>query len=163
VWAGWSVCDVTCGSGSRSRTRTCDHPPPAYGGDDCVGPDRSTDVCVHNACPGRPYPLSEHVYQKPLSHQTAMPQRLYSVLKTCKRAVGSPRNTPKSPVTPEWRPYSVPIAFYKVANRRGARCVRAVQSPRTPCDGCKKRRGLAFAQGVGQRSVGTMWQRCGVF
>jgi len=34
-------------------------------------------------------------YFKPLSHQTAMPQRLYSVLKPCQRAVGSPRNTPK--------------------------------------------------------------------
>ena len=33
---------------------------------------------------------------KPLSHQTAMPQRLYSVLKPCQRAVGSPRNTPKN-------------------------------------------------------------------
>jgi len=32
---------------------------------------------------------------KPLSHQTAMPQRLYSVLKPSQRAVGSPRNTPK--------------------------------------------------------------------
>ena len=33
---------------------------------------------------------------KPLSHQTAMPQRLYSVLKPCQRAVGSPRNTPQN-------------------------------------------------------------------
>ena len=37
---------------------------------------------------------------KLLSRQTAMPQRLYCVLKTCQRAVGSPRNTPKDPVTP---------------------------------------------------------------
>jgi len=28
----------------------------------------------------------------------------------------------KTPVTPEWRPYSVPTAFYKIAERRGARC-----------------------------------------
>ena len=27
--------------------------------------------------------------------QTSMPQRLYSILKICQRAVGSPRNTPK--------------------------------------------------------------------
>jgi len=32
---------------------------------------------------------------KPLSHQTALPQRLYSVLKPYQRAVGSPRNAPK--------------------------------------------------------------------
>jgi len=29
-------------------------------------------------------------------HLTAMPQRLYIVQKTCQRAVGSPRNTPKN-------------------------------------------------------------------
>jgi len=33
---------------------------------------------------------------QPLSHQTAMPQRLYSVLKTCQRAVGSPGTTPEN-------------------------------------------------------------------
>jgi len=32
---------------------------------------------------------------KPLSHQTAMPQRLYSVLKTCQRTVGSQGNMSK--------------------------------------------------------------------
>ena len=33
---------------------------------------------------------------KSLSHQTAMPQRSYSVLKPYQRAVGSPLNTPKN-------------------------------------------------------------------
>ena len=49
---------------------------------------------------------------KPLSHQTAMPQRLYSVLKTCQRAVGSPRNMHKNINLPviacTQRPHSVP-------------------------------------------------------
>ena len=56
---------------------------------------------------------------KPLSHQTAMPQRLYSVLKTCQHAVGSPRNTPKIIkfasysvyTTSSQRPYSVHTTF----------------------------------------------------
>jgi len=49
------------------------------------------------------------------------------------------------------------------------RCEDAVQSPRTLCGGVyfehayNKRRGLAFAQRVRQRAVGTLWQRCGVF
>jgi len=51
---------------------------------------------------------------KPLSHQTALPQRLYSVLKACQRAVGSPRNTPKiskfSVIACTQRPHSVPTA-----------------------------------------------------
>ena len=58
------------------------------------------------------------LWLKPLSHQTAMPQRVYSVLKTCQRAVGSPRNTPKIlnlPViictTFSQRPYSVHTTF----------------------------------------------------
>ena len=53
VWAGWSECDVTCGSGTRSRTRSCDNPAPAHGGEDCAGADHNTDVCVLNTCPGR--------------------------------------------------------------------------------------------------------------
>ena len=56
---------------------------------------------------------------KPLSHQTAMPQRVYSVLKTCQRAVGPPRNTPKNIkiasysvyTTSSQRPYSVHTTF----------------------------------------------------
>ena len=56
---------------------------------------------------------------KPLSHQTAMPQRLYSVQKPCQRAVGSPQNTPKNItfvshsvyITSSQRPYSVHTTF----------------------------------------------------
>ena len=55
---------------------------------------------------------------KPLSHQTAMPQHLYSVRKPCQRAVGSPRNTPKISnisysvyTTSSQRPYSVYTTF----------------------------------------------------
>jgi len=62
VWASWSECDVICGIGSRSRPRTCDNPPPANGGDDCVGSDHSTDVCVLNTCPGIQYPACEDIY-----------------------------------------------------------------------------------------------------
>ena len=56
---------------------------------------------------------------KPLSHQTAMPQRLYNVQKPCQRAVVSPRNTPKNIIifsysvytTSSQRPYSVHATF----------------------------------------------------
>jgi len=57
---------------------------------------------------------SRGFFFKPLSHQTAMPQRLHSVLKSCQRAVGSPRNTPKisnlSVIGCTQRPHSVPTA-----------------------------------------------------
>ena len=56
---------------------------------------------------------------KPLSHQTALPQRLHNVLKQCQRAVGSPRNTRKNIkfvcysvyTTSSQRPYSVHTTF----------------------------------------------------
>ena len=67
---------------------------------------------IHNSIRGN-IPLQP--YLKPLSHQTAMPQRLYSVLKPCQRAVGSPRNTPKilnlSVIACTQRPHSVYTAY----------------------------------------------------
>ena len=46
--------------------------------------------------------------------------------------------TRKTPVTPEWRPYSVPTAFKKIAERRGARC------------------------GNASNAVQTLWKRCAI-
>ena len=44
----------------------------------------------------------------------------------------------KTPVTPEWRPYSVPTAFEKIAERRAARCANA------------------------SNAVQTLWKRCAI-
>ena len=52
AWEGWGQCDVTCGSGSRARTRRCDAPPPQHGGDDCPGDAVQTTTCDMNTCPG---------------------------------------------------------------------------------------------------------------
>jgi len=56
----------------------------------------------------------------PLSHQTSMPQRLYSVLKPCQLAVGSPLNTPLISNLPviacTQRPHSVPTASTRRSN-----------------------------------------------
>jgi len=46
--------------------------------------------------------------------------------------------TLKPPVTPEWRPYSVPTAFKKIVERRGARCANA------------------------SNAVQTLWKRCAI-
>ncbi|CAH1243399.1 PTPRT [Branchiostoma lanceolatum] len=44
-WDDWSPCSLSCGNGTRTRTRTCDSPNPAYGGQDCAGAESETQAC----------------------------------------------------------------------------------------------------------------------
>ncbi|NXQ90343.1 ATS14 metalloproteinase, partial [Nyctibius grandis] len=56
-WSSWSKfgsCSRTCGGGVRSRSRSCDNPPPAYGGHHCPGATYEHQVCNAEECPG-PY------------------------------------------------------------------------------------------------------------
>nr|XP_046148531.1 semaphorin-5A isoform X2 [Oncorhynchus gorbuscha] len=50
-WSGWSKCSVTCGGGHYMRTRTCNNPPPAYGGDICLGLHTEEALCNTQSCP----------------------------------------------------------------------------------------------------------------
>ncbi|XP_078346340.1 uncharacterized protein LOC144631705 isoform X1 [Oculina patagonica] len=52
-WNEWSTCTVSCGLGTRARSRKCDNPTPQYGGKDCsvLGPSFETDYCNSNDCP----------------------------------------------------------------------------------------------------------------
>jgi len=83
----------------------------------------------------------------------------------------------KTPVTPEWRPYSVPTALKKLQNAE----VRAVQTPATPCKRCAnavqtlcnrlERNEAAFILSMLKTNAAawrfhsvldsTLWQRCG--
>lgn len=51
-WSKWSKCSVTCGRGSRTRTRECTNPPPQYGGKECsdLVPVNDTQGCNTTAC-----------------------------------------------------------------------------------------------------------------
>ena len=53
-WTDWSDCSVTCGGGKTYRTRTCDNPKPANGGEDCIDKDGTAEemLCAPNPCPG---------------------------------------------------------------------------------------------------------------
>ncbi|NXO05400.1 ATS14 metalloproteinase, partial [Rhinopomastus cyanomelas] len=54
-WSSWSKfgsCSRTCGGGVRSRSRSCDNPPPAYGGRLCPGAVYEYQVCNSEECPG---------------------------------------------------------------------------------------------------------------
>ena len=46
---------MTCGSGIRNRSRTCDNPAPAYGGQNCTGNEFNTSACDSNECDGKNY------------------------------------------------------------------------------------------------------------
>ncbi|XP_045165423.2 coadhesin-like [Mercenaria mercenaria] len=53
-WFPWSPCSVSCGTGTKSRLRTCSNPKPLHGGDYCVGEFEETSTCKTSddpACP----------------------------------------------------------------------------------------------------------------
>lgn len=45
IWSQWSLCDATCGEGSRIRTRACEN------GDDCPGNPGESEQCQIKVCP----------------------------------------------------------------------------------------------------------------
>nr|XP_054098923.1 A disintegrin and metalloproteinase with thrombospondin motifs 14 isoform X4 [Callithrix jacchus] len=56
-WSSWTKfgsCSRSCGGGVQSRSRSCNNPPPAYGGRPCLGPMFEYQVCNSEECPG-PY------------------------------------------------------------------------------------------------------------
>uniref|UniRef100_A0A7M5UXN5 NIDO domain-containing protein n=1 Tax=Clytia hemisphaerica TaxID=252671 RepID=A0A7M5UXN5_9CNID len=51
-WSNWTECDKPCGVGFQNRSRVCDDPAPAHGGNDCVGTLTSQrQICNTNYCP----------------------------------------------------------------------------------------------------------------
>ncbi|XP_069104021.1 coadhesin-like isoform X2 [Argopecten irradians] len=50
-WNPWTDCSESCGNGTRNRNRICDYPPPAFGGNDCVGFNSEEELCMLQYCP----------------------------------------------------------------------------------------------------------------
>ena len=44
-WGAWSPCTGSCGAATRTRTRSCDDPPPTSKGKFCVGRSNQTMAC----------------------------------------------------------------------------------------------------------------------
>ncbi|XP_048584552.1 SCO-spondin isoform X3 [Nematostella vectensis] len=53
TWSNWTKCSVTCGNGTKTRSRNCTNPEPLHGGNNCtnLGPNSQTIMCDHQACP----------------------------------------------------------------------------------------------------------------
>uniref|UniRef100_A0AAV2KYV0 Ig-like domain-containing protein n=1 Tax=Knipowitschia caucasica TaxID=637954 RepID=A0AAV2KYV0_KNICA len=51
-WVTWAACSVSCGGGTRQRTRLCASPAPLHSGRQCEGSDVQVDFCNSNPCPG---------------------------------------------------------------------------------------------------------------
>lgn len=50
-WVSWGACSVSCGGGTRQRTRLCASPAPQNGGRQCEGNDVHIDFCNSEPCP----------------------------------------------------------------------------------------------------------------
>ncbi|CAH1785586.1 unnamed protein product, partial [Owenia fusiformis] len=51
-WTAWEQCSTTCGVGEKIRTRECNNPAPAYGGDECIADDLTEQMsCKVQECP----------------------------------------------------------------------------------------------------------------
>uniref|UniRef100_A0A4W3JWV4 Hemicentin 1 n=1 Tax=Callorhinchus milii TaxID=7868 RepID=A0A4W3JWV4_CALMI len=50
-WSSWTACSMSCGGGTRQRTRACSDPPPQNGGRQCEGNDVQIDFCNSDRCP----------------------------------------------------------------------------------------------------------------
>ncbi|XP_067022316.1 A disintegrin and metalloproteinase with thrombospondin motifs adt-1-like isoform X5 [Acropora muricata] len=51
LWKPWGPCSLTCAGGVQRRTRTCNNPPPKYGGKNCEGNALQTQSCNRAPCP----------------------------------------------------------------------------------------------------------------
>ncbi|XP_041643226.1 A disintegrin and metalloproteinase with thrombospondin motifs 13 isoform X2 [Cheilinus undulatus] len=52
-WSSWSEftpCSRSCGGGVTHRTRKCNNPRPAFGGNECEGPDIEAELCHQQPC-----------------------------------------------------------------------------------------------------------------
>lgn len=52
-WVSWGACSVSCGGGTRQRTRLCANPAPKHGGRQCEGNDVHIDFCNTEPCPSK--------------------------------------------------------------------------------------------------------------
>ena len=53
AWGAWGACSEPCGGGRKTKTRSCNNPPPSNGGKRCQGISSSWIQCNTQPCPGK--------------------------------------------------------------------------------------------------------------
>ncbi|XP_064646659.1 uncharacterized protein LOC135499675 isoform X2 [Lineus longissimus] len=51
VWSSYGACSMTCGGGTKKRTRQCKNPAPKNGGNTCHGNSEESKSCADGQCP----------------------------------------------------------------------------------------------------------------
>ena len=52
-WSSWGSCSKSCGTGSQSKSRSCNNPAPQHGGASCSGSSSATQNCNTHNCPSK--------------------------------------------------------------------------------------------------------------
>ncbi|CAC5417849.1 Adhesion G protein-coupled receptor B2,Coadhesin,Thrombospondin-1,Mucin-like protein,Hemicentin-1,Adhesion G protein-coupled receptor B3,Thrombospondin-2 [Mytilus coruscus] len=50
-WGSYGSCSVSCGTGDKTKTRSCNNPAPVHNGNQCSGSGTSSKSCTMIACP----------------------------------------------------------------------------------------------------------------
>lgn len=69
-WSEYGPCSVTCGKGTKTRTRSCTNPPPSNGGKPCSEPASEYTQCDSGACPVIHKPKETQRNDSPQIHVT---------------------------------------------------------------------------------------------
>ncbi|XP_052814136.1 coadhesin-like [Mya arenaria] len=72
AWSEYSNCSSTCGSGHRTRVRTCTDPAPEGGGHVCVGPSLDRALCDNGPCPDNIHICDSKLVQYAIQTQQAI-------------------------------------------------------------------------------------------
>lgn len=122
-WVSWGACGVSCGGGTRQRTRLCASPAPQHGGRQCEGNDVHIDFCNSDPCPGGP----------DLCALIVCPSHLFHLRVKC-RCKCKTNVTFFSSVSGNWGPWSNWGSCSKTCNGGQMRRYRTCDNPR-PANG----------------------------